>query len=92
MLLTTVWEQHNKTAHNNDNIVTKIERQQFTRELLEWKWEKHTHLSATQHYHYLVGHNIQTMMTWLNLAMWVMPELLEKRAKNYQKGLMNRQR
>ena len=90
-LLTTVWEQHNKTAHNDDNIVAKIQRQQFTRELLEWKREKHTRLSSTQHY--LVGYNVQTMMTWSNSArMRVMLELLEKAARNYRKRLMTRQR
>ena len=89
-LLATVWEQRNKTAHNDDNIVTKIERQQFTRELLEWKREKHTRLSATQHY--LVGYSVQTMVTWSNSAMRVMLELLEKAARNYRKGMMIRQR
>ena len=89
-LLATVWEQRNAKLHSYESIASRIEREQMARELIEWKRERHTRLSATQHN--LVGYSIRTMYTWSNPAMRVMLELLEQAARNYRKGLRTKQR
>ena len=88
-LFATVWEQRNETANSEVSIVDKIEGEQFKRELIEWKRERHTRLSYSQHY--LVGYDIPRMMAWSTSNMRVTLELLVQAARNYWRSLATRQ-
>ena len=70
LLATTVWEQRNKTAHSDGSIAEKIEQSQYTRELTEWKSDRHTRLRLSATWHNLFGYIImKSMYMWSNFKL-----------------------
>ena len=88
-LFSAVWEQRNDTANSDFSFVEKIKRHQFACELIEWKQERHTRLSSSQHY--LVGYDITSMKEWSLSNMRVTLELLVQAACNSRRSFTTRQ-
>ena len=85
IMFAPIWEHRNSIAHDDDNIVTKYERERLTQELSDWKREAATRLGHDQLY--LTAFDPLQLASWTTSAMRNTIQLLTKAAKNYRRSI-----
>ena len=82
VLFQSIWDKRNDIAHGNDSIVTRVEREQYMKELQQWQMLSASRLGVNQQY--LIDYTDHDLSQWTNSAMKLTLQLLVRAAKNFR--------